>query len=84
VAKVKADNRDTEEVSGSPGTLEPVARPRLTDLPDVLSGEEVAQLVGVSTETVRRWHADGEIPGRAVGRKLFFLKSRVIAWLEGS
>src|SRR4051794_31903839 len=79
MAKARSDDSVTEDASGASGTSEPVARPRLADLPDVMSGEEVAQLVGVSTETVRRWHAEGEIPGRAVGRKLFFLKSRVVA-----
>lgn len=58
-------------------------RPSLADYGDVMSGEEVATLVGVSTETVRRWHSEGDIPGRAVGRKLLFLKSVVVRWLEG-
>jgi excisionase family DNA binding protein len=84
MAKTETHDPGTSETSGIREPVQkPSKRPSLTDFGDVMSAEEVAALVGVSTDTVLRWHAEGEIPGRRVGRKALFLKARIVAWLEG-
>jgi len=58
-------------------------QPRLDELGDVLSLEEVAALVRTTPETVLKWHAAGDFPGRRIGRKFLVLKTAVVEWLAG-
>lgn len=48
---------------------------------DVMSAEEVADLLGISRKTVLRWARDGRIPSVAAGRTVFFLSADVDAWI---
>lgn len=56
-------------------TLDP-ARP-----PPWLTTQQVAALLGVHEETVRRWAADGTITARKVGQKLWRYPSEEVAKL---
>lgn len=55
---------------------------QLEQLPQVLTADEVAQLLRVSRKTVYSSFKRGEIPGgRKVGSALRFSRDRVIQWL---
>lgn len=49
---------------------EPACRPALTT-------QEVADYLGVSTQTVRRWRHDNLIAGRRVGHEIRFARTEV-------
>lgn len=48
---------------------------------DVMSAEDVAGLLGTSKSTIEDWARRGVIPSRKRGRRRFFLRSEVEAWL---
>jgi excisionase family DNA binding protein len=49
----------------------------------LLTARQVADLLGVSAETVLRWTRRGELPGfRLPGRALRFREDEVEAWLQ--
>lgn len=46
---------------------------------------EVAQLLGISTRTLSRWHALCYGPPRCrIGRTVLYRKSAIFAWLEAN
>jgi excisionase family DNA binding protein len=49
--------------------------------PDVLTIEQLAELLQVDEKTVRSLATKGEIPGRKVGRHWRFSRQAVLAWL---
>jgi excisionase family DNA binding protein len=49
--------------------------------PDVLSVEQLAQLLQVDATTVRKLAATGELPGRKLGRHWRFSRQAVLDWL---
>jgi excisionase family DNA binding protein len=49
--------------------------------PDVLSAEQLAQLLQVDEKTVRALAAKGELPGRKIGRHWRFSRQAVLDWL---
>ena len=49
--------------------------------PDVLSVEQLAQLLQVDEKTVRGLAAKGDLPGRKVGRHWRFSREAVLEWL---
>jgi excisionase family DNA binding protein len=49
--------------------------------PDVLTVEQLAQLLHVDAKTVRKLAADGELPGRKLGRHWRFSRQAVLDWL---
>lgn len=50
----------------------------------LLTAREVAELLGLSPETVLRWWRDGRIPGfRLKSNVLRFRRSEIESWLEG-
>ena len=53
-----------------------------TVMDDVLTLEEAAHILKVSTETVRRKAAAGIMPGAKVGREWRFSRRQLMAWLE--
>ena len=53
-----------------------------TSIPDVLTLDEVADYLRVSTETVERQAAYGQIPGRRIDGTWRFLKSAIDEWLR--
>ncbi len=50
---------------------------------EVLSVEEVADLLGLGRNTVYDAANRGEIPHRRVGRRLIFSRTAVLEWLSG-
>lgn len=50
---------------------------------EVLSVEEVAELLGLGRNTVYDAANRGEIPHRRVGRRLIFSRAAVMEWLRG-
>jgi excisionase family DNA binding protein len=49
--------------------------------PDVLTIEQLAELLQVDEKTVRSLAAKGELPGRKVGRQWRFSREAVLDWL---
>jgi excisionase family DNA binding protein len=49
---------------------------------EVLTLEEAAQFLRLPKETVRRYAAQGQVPGRRVGRYWRFLKAALEEWLR--
>lgn len=48
---------------------------------DVLTTEEIAVMLRMHPVTVRLKAASGEIPGRQVGKRWKFSRSRIMEWL---
>lgn len=48
---------------------------------DILSADQVAELVMVHRRTIHRWALEGQIPRRKRGRRVFFLRWEIEAWL---
>ena len=49
---------------------------------DLMTVEDVAELLAVSCETVKRHARAGHMPAAKVGGKWRFVRSQVIAWVE--
>lgn len=49
--------------------------------PDVLTVEQLAQLLQVDEKTVRALASNGELPGRKLGRQWRFSRQAVLDWL---
>lgn len=49
--------------------------------PDVLTPEQLAELLQVDEKTVRSLAAKGELPGRKLGREWRFSRQAVLEWL---
>jgi excisionase family DNA binding protein len=51
------------------------------ELPEILSTEEVAELLGLDASMVRRYAAKKKLPGKRVGKRSWvFLRSDVLAF----
>lgn len=50
---------------------------------EVLTVEQVAELLGLGRNTVYEAVSRGDIPHRRVGRRLIFSRSAVLEWLSG-
>lgn len=51
--------------------------------PEVLTAEQLADLLQVEAKTVRSLAARGELPGRKLGREWRFSRRAVLDWLAG-
>jgi excisionase family DNA binding protein len=49
--------------------------------PDVLTPEQLAELLQVDEKTIRSLAAKGELPGRKLGREWRFSREAVLEWL---
>jgi excisionase family DNA binding protein len=58
------------------------AHPAPAEAPEVLTTEQLAELLQVDEDTVRRLAAAGEIPGRKVGAHWRFSRRAVLSWLS--
>ncbi len=57
----------------------------MTDLPDFLTTEDTARLIGVSERTLARWHSVRKGPARIrVGRKVLYRLVSVHDWLRAN
>ncbi len=63
-------------------TALPAARPITRR--DVMTAPEVAELLGTSKSTIEDWARRGVIPSRKRGRRRFFLRWEIEAWLIAS
>jgi excisionase family DNA binding protein len=79
-----ADRRVTIETLGEPAPV--IGRHAFRAFePDVLTLEEVAELLSVSPEEVAALAAGGELPGRRIGDAWRFARVAVLEWLaQGS
>lgn len=50
---------------------------------DVMNVPEVADFLGIGTDTVYEYASKGKIPCRRVGRRYLFYRPSVLAWLAG-
>jgi excisionase family DNA binding protein len=50
---------------------------------EVLTGEQLAELLQVDVKTVRSLAARGQLPGRKIGREWRFSRRAVLDWLAG-
>jgi len=55
---------------------------QMTELPEVLTLEEAAHYLRLSTEIVERQAAQGQIPGRCIETTWRFLKGAIDEWLR--
>lgn len=55
----------------------------MAEAAEVLTTEEAAGLLRVSTKTVLTLAGKGELPGRQVGRAWRFLRSDLVAYVHG-
>jgi excisionase family DNA binding protein len=51
---------------------------------EVLTAEQLAELLQVDAKTVRSLAARGDLPGRKLGREWRFSRRAVLDWLAGS
>ena len=51
--------------------------------PDVLTVDDVADLLGIGRNTVYDAANRGQIPHRRIGRRLIFSRTAVMEWLQG-
>jgi excisionase family DNA binding protein len=69
------DRGITVRAAASDKTARPVTRS------DVLKAGEVAEILGVPESTIADWARRGVIPSRKRGRRRFFLRWEIEAWL---
>lgn len=55
----------------------------MTEEPEVLTADEAAELLRVSTKTILALARDGTLPGEKVGRAWRFVRSDLLAYLRG-
>jgi excisionase family DNA binding protein len=56
----------------------------MTNIAEVLTAEEAADLLRVSTKTVLTLARDGNLPGEKVGRAWRFLRSDLLDYVGGN
>ena len=75
-----SDRRVTIETLGEPSSV--IGRHAFRPFePDVLTLEEVAELLAVDPEAVEQLAAGGELPGRRIGDAWRFARVAVLDWL---
>lgn len=85
----------TTDQPDSPDTPKPCRQPRLRSTPksaspapqpsdDVMDVTSMASLLHIHAVTVRLKAASGEIPGRQIGNRWRFSRSKIMQWLETS
>lgn len=55
----------------------------LSGYPDLLKVHHIAEITGLSEQTIRRQMKNGSIPSRKVGRQLYCSKRKFIEYIEG-
>lgn len=69
-----------------PVVIQPVQSVRselLSGYPDLLKVNHIAEITGLSEQTIRRQMKNGSIPSRKVGRQLYCSKRKFIEYIEG-
>jgi excisionase family DNA binding protein len=52
------------------------------DPDDILTAQEVGQILRFRPETIRKWARAGYLPSRRSGRRVFFSRTELIAWIN--
>ena len=55
----------------------------MTEEPEVLTADEAADLLRVSTKTILALARDGTLPGEKVGRAWRFVRADLLAYVRG-
>lgn len=50
---------------------------------EIITADDVANLLGVNRKTIYEAAERGEIPHRRLGRRLLFERSAIVAWIRG-
>lgn len=50
--------------------------------PTIITASDVANMLGVCTETVYRLARKNEIPCKHIGTKVIFTKERILEWID--
>ena len=56
----------------------------MTNFPEILTLEQAAGFLQVSTRTIQRMVKDGRLPGRQVGSQWRFDREQLRAWVRGA
>ena len=54
------------------------------DYPPVLTTAQVAELLSMNVQEVRRLSRDGRIPSRRIGKAYRYFRDEIVAWLDSS
>ena len=54
------------------------------DEKELLNFKETCEFLGCSASTLNRWKAEGKVPYRKMGKRVFFLKSELLSSLNKS
>ena len=49
---------------------------------DILTFEEALDFLKIETWTLKRITRSGELPSRKIGKRLYYLRSDLLAWFE--
>ena len=55
-----------------------------TELPEVMTAEEVAKFLRVNVKTVYEAVKAGQLPGRRVGKRVVFWRDALLEWLRST
>jgi predicted DNA-binding transcriptional regulator AlpA len=56
---------------------------KVADNPDLMTGDETADDIGVNPKTLQRWAREGRWPKRVrIGNRVYYFRPDVQAWLQ--
>ena len=56
---------------------------KVAENPDLMTGDETADDIGVNPKTLQRWAREGRGPKRVrIGNRIYYFRPDVQAWLE--
>jgi hypothetical protein len=70
-------------ISPAPAPTEPPTAQGVADLPEVLSLDQAAWMLQVSTRVLDEAARRGEVPSHRLGRRRVYSKSGLLAWFAG-
>jgi predicted DNA-binding transcriptional regulator AlpA len=57
---------------------------KVAESPDLMTGEETADHLGLNPKTLQRWAREGRGPHRVrIGNRVYYFRPEVQAWLTG-
>jgi len=57
---------------------------KIADNPDLMTGEETADHLGLNPKTLQRWAREGRGPRRVrIGSRIYYFRPDVQSWLAG-
>jgi excisionase family DNA binding protein len=64
-------------------TAVPASHEDFSDLPRVMTTEEVAELLRTSPSVISRMANSGDLPARKVGKRWLYMRDEIIRYLTG-